>query len=128
VLRIPLILLCIVALAACSEKANPSKPKKFTADLHVKITGVKDGTKEFDVNCPGDAKCDSIEDNPSMFGKPPSGTACTMQYGGPAVARVTGTIQGKKVDTTVKRTNGCEIARWDLADGVLGRQTSVELH
>ncbi|MBO8194213.1 hypothetical protein ITI46_21495 [Streptomyces oryzae] len=38
---------------------------------------------------------------------------CTMIYGGPARAHVTGTWRGRKVDAWFKRTNGCEIARWN---------------
>ncbi|WP_030292449.1 SSI family serine proteinase inhibitor [Streptomyces katrae] len=44
---------------------------------------------------------------------------CTMQDGGPATARVTGTWQGQKVDATFRRTNGCEIARWSDLEPVL---------
>jgi hypothetical protein len=35
-----------------------------------------------------------------------------MQYGGPATARITGTWHGRPVDATYKRTDGCEISRW----------------
>ncbi|MFJ7075158.1 SSI family serine proteinase inhibitor [Streptomyces sp. NPDC098781] len=38
---------------------------------------------------------------------------CTMQYGGPATAHVTGTWAGRPVDARYDRSNGCEIARWD---------------
>ncbi|MFF9490031.1 SSI family serine proteinase inhibitor [Streptomyces sp. NPDC014676] len=38
---------------------------------------------------------------------------CTLRYGGPATARVTGTWAGRPVDAAYDRTNGCEIARWD---------------
>lgn len=44
---------------------------------------------------------------------------CTMQYGGPATARVTGTWAGRPVDATYERGNGCEIARWDAMVPVL---------
>ncbi|MFD3525048.1 SSI family serine proteinase inhibitor [Streptomyces sp. NPDC058653] len=42
----------------------------------------------------------------------PQGQMCTMQMGGPATARVTGTWQGRSVDATFSRKNGCEISRW----------------
>ncbi|MFC7259042.1 SSI family serine proteinase inhibitor [Streptomyces lutosisoli] len=47
------------------------------------------------------------------FGPVPPGTMCTMLYGGPATAHVTGTWAGRPVDARFDRTNGCEIARWD---------------
>ena len=47
----------------------------------------------------------------------PDKMACTMQYGGPELAGITGTLDGQPVDTTVDRTNGCGIAEWT---GLLG--------
>ncbi|WP_399139138.1 SSI family serine proteinase inhibitor [Streptomyces sp. NBUA17] len=47
------------------------------------------------------------------FAPVPEGSACTMQYGGPATAHVTGTWAGRPVDVTYDRRNGCEISRWD---------------
>ncbi|MEV7522834.1 SSI family serine proteinase inhibitor [Streptomyces sp. NPDC091371] len=44
---------------------------------------------------------------------------CTMKYGGPATARITGTWQGHKVDATFRRTDGCEISRWDELEPLL---------
>ncbi|RCG13919.1 hypothetical protein DTL70_32515 [Streptomyces diacarni] len=38
---------------------------------------------------------------------------CTLVYGGPATARVTGTWHGRDIDARFKRANGCEIARWN---------------
>ncbi|MFE0516516.1 SSI family serine proteinase inhibitor, partial [Streptomyces sp. NPDC058964] len=58
-------------------------------------------------------------------------SACTMLYGGPATARVTGTWAGRPVDATYNRSNGCEIGRWNrmvplLPD--LGSRTSAGVH
>jgi hypothetical protein len=39
--------------------------------------------------------------------------ACTMIFGGPGKATVTGTLDGAAVDATFTRSGGCEIARWD---------------
>ncbi len=47
------------------------------------------------------------------FAPQPRDAVCTMQYGGPATARITGTWAGRPVDATYDRTNGCAIARWD---------------
>ena len=45
--------------------------------------------------------------------------ACTEQYGGPDVARVTGSIAGRPVDAILDRANGCGIADWDLLQRML---------
>ncbi|MFC8869929.1 SSI family serine proteinase inhibitor [Streptomyces sp. NPDC057148] len=47
------------------------------------------------------------------FAPVPEGSVCTMQYGGPATAHVTGTWAGRAVDVTYDRRDGCEISRWD---------------
>ncbi|GAB2989258.1 hypothetical protein GCM10023080_063830 [Streptomyces pseudoechinosporeus] len=44
---------------------------------------------------------------------------CTMQYGGPATARVTGTWAGRPVHAMYGRGDGCEIARWNAMVPVL---------
>jgi predicted secreted protein len=45
--------------------------------------------------------------------------ACTKQYGGPDVAHVEGTIDGREVDTQFHRSDGCGIADWDLVQAIL---------
>ncbi|BBC34568.1 hypothetical protein SGFS_058620 [Streptomyces graminofaciens] len=57
-------------------------------------------------------------DRRTIWGKDPfapvaPGSMCTMKYGGPATAHVTGTWAGRRVDARFDRGNGCEIARWD---------------
>ena len=37
---------------------------------------------------------------------------CTELYGGPAEARIMGTVAGEPVDAHLSRVNGCEIQRW----------------
>ncbi|MER6627921.1 SSI family serine proteinase inhibitor [Streptomyces sp. NPDC000987] len=47
------------------------------------------------------------------FAPVPDGSMCTMQYGGPATAHVTGTWAGRPVDAVYDRGDGCRIARWN---------------
>ncbi|MFI6467350.1 SSI family serine proteinase inhibitor [Streptomyces sp. NPDC050538] len=47
------------------------------------------------------------------FAPVPPDSMCTMIYGGPATAHVTGTWAGRPVDATYDRGNGCEISRWN---------------
>ncbi|MFD3869160.1 SSI family serine proteinase inhibitor [Streptomyces sp. NPDC058623] len=53
------------------------------------------------------------------FAAEPKRQICTFQDGGPATARVTGTWRGEKVDSTFRRQNGCDIARWNELEPVL---------
>jgi len=48
-----------------------------------------------------------------LFAPTPRNVACTEIYGGPQVATVVGTVQGRRVWARLSRTNGCEISRWD---------------
>ena len=47
-----------------------------------------------------------------VFAMTPPNAICTEIYGGPQEARVTGRIGQARIWTTVTRTNGCEIERW----------------
>jgi hypothetical protein len=51
--------------------------------------------------------------------KPDEGRQCTQVYGGPETAVVTGTIGGERVNRRFTRTNGCEIADYTRAAGLL---------
>lgn len=64
------------------------------------------------------AACDRLDEltvwgRPSPFAPVPPDARCTMRYGGPATARVTGVWAGRPVDAAFRRDNGCEITRWD---------------
>jgi hypothetical protein len=54
------------------------------------------------------------------FAPVPDDVFCTQEYRGPATATVIGTWQGEDVDAIYSLTNGCEIARWTVAEPLLG--------
>jgi len=54
------------------------------------------------------------------FAPTPEGQMCTQIYGGPQVATVKGTWNGKKIDATFNRKNGCELKRWNDLSVLLG--------
>jgi len=56
----------------------------------------------------------------AAFAPTPPGTACTMIYGGPQRAIVTGTLDGQRVWASFRRRDGCEIARWNRVAFLLG--------
>ena len=49
---------------------------------------------------------------PSLLKPVPKDQVCTMIYGGPETATITGTMRGSAVKAEFSRTNGCEIDRW----------------
>ncbi|WP_394816258.1 SSI family serine proteinase inhibitor [Streptomyces mooreae] len=58
------------------------------------------------------------------FAPVPQGVNCTMMYGGPATAHVTGTWAGRPVNADFRRTNGCEISRWGRFEPLLPSTSS----
>ena len=51
--------------------------------------------------------------DPQVFEPVPEDQPCTMIYGGPQEATITGSLDGVEIDARFIRQNGCEIARWD---------------
>ena len=68
------------------------------------------------------AACLAVKNNAAVLSPAPRPTdqACTMQYGGPQEAAVTGVVDGQQVETTFTLRDGCEIAAWNAAKDVLG--------
>ncbi|MDG4865325.1 hypothetical protein P8605_44995, partial [Streptomyces sp. T-3] len=59
------------------------------------------------------------EEGDDPFAPVGADTYCTMQYGGPGTAHVTGSWRGRPVDATFDRSDGCEIGRWNSLVPVL---------
>ncbi|MGO4192066.1 SSI family serine proteinase inhibitor [Arthrobacter sp. YAF17] len=68
------------------------------------------------------AACLALKTNAAILSPAPRPTdqACTMQYGGPQVATVTGVVDGQPVEVNFSLRDGCEIATWNAAKDVLG--------
>lgn len=104
----------------------PARPEdsgdRLTLTVHDAGNGA-DGTYELDCHPAGGSHprpaeaCDLLDGNTTwgkdLFAPVPPDALCTMQYGGPATAHVTGTWAGRPVDARYDRTNGCEISRWN---------------
>ncbi|MFI1761801.1 SSI family serine proteinase inhibitor [Streptomyces sp. NPDC020800] len=122
----------LVALAAVPAAASPAvpppvRPEDRAADhltVVVRNAGAGlDGT--YDVSChpaaghhPDVAGACRVLDDDTRWGRDTfapvaPGSTCTMLYGGPATAHVTGIWAGRPVDASYDRSNGCEIGRWD---------------
>jgi hypothetical protein len=136
-----------VSLTACgSEQAKgaPSKtpsgavaspsPAQSVTDLTVNVqASATSRAKTWTLTCDpagGDhpnpaAACAALAKAPRPFTPVPKDQQCTMIYGGPEQATVTGTWKGKPVNAKFNRKNGCELARWTALDPVLGKLPPV---
>lgn len=123
------------ATGSAAPTSQPTTPGQGNAELSIALLEAPDAAlKAFTLVCtagtpaaesdhPSAAEaCTAIKDNPALLSPAPTKTdqACTMQYGGPATAKVTGSVDGKEVTAAFSRTDGCQIALWDAAKSVLG--------
>ncbi|MFG2132687.1 SSI family serine proteinase inhibitor [Streptomyces sp. NPDC048751] len=123
-------LAAVTSVPAGSASAVPASaaPTASRSGDHLTVTvrhagGGKDGTYELRCHPGGgshpqvEGACRAVERNTrwgqETFAPVPEGEICTMLYGGPATAHVTGVWAGRPVDATYDRSNGCQIARWD---------------
>jgi hypothetical protein len=117
--------LASVALAACATgSAGTSRQASLTS---LTVTYWSDGAKisnrqQWTLRCapprgtlrrPAVACRKLATGRTRLFAPTPKNVACTEIYGGPQVANVVGTVQGRRVWARLSRTNGCEISRWD---------------
>jgi hypothetical protein len=127
--RLLLPLLLTASLAACgSDEATPSAGKDAKL-ASLTVTVDDDGAKgsgaarELELECeePTDSQaCGAAAGVSAADVRETSGdTACTMIYGGPEEATIKGTIRGAEIDASFKRTDGCEIARWEKVQALL---------
>lgn len=122
---------------APSPTAAPvtSGPGQGNAELSIMVKPSETGTPEnFTLVCvdgvpaaesqhpDAAAACLALKANAAILSPAPRPTdqACTMQYGGPQLATVTGVVDGQPVETNFSLRDGCEIATWNAAKDVLG--------
>ena len=125
-LRFAIVLAGLFVLAGCGSEedgedglAGRSGPAKTELTVTVWPQGRGGPVRERQVECPGAAVCGEL--SAESFAPVPGDMACTAIYGGPDVARVTGTLRGEPVDESFSLEDGCQIARWERNRALLGR-------
>ena len=122
-------LLAAAALTGCGgdgEQPAASAPADST-QLTVEVTGAGADPVRIELSCGSSKPCDRGRlDKLAAVAEPEDpARACTQQYGGPEQAHMTGTLEGKPVDVTVDRADGCGIADYDALFAALGRKPIV---
>lgn len=137
----------LLSLAACGdEKANGTpadapqgttsvQPSGTPADtLTVQVKASEEApAKTWTLTCdPPDGThpkaadaCAALAKTKEPFKPVPKGRQCTMIYGGPAVATVKGTWNGKQIDTKFTRKDGCQLHRWSQVGPLFGNVPKV---
>src|SRR5918992_5286096 len=127
-LRVALVIACLF-LAGCGAgedgegngEDGGGSPSAPATELTVTVwpEGRDGPVRERRVECPGTAVCGEL--SVQRLAPVPRDVACTAIYGGPSVARVTGTLRGERVDERFSLEDGCQIARWERNRALLGR-------
>jgi hypothetical protein len=117
-MRLFAVLALVLPLAACGGGSAPASGGGGGKDADLEVTvwpGGRDGpSSSHRIRCPGDGRCDRLAALPARVFEPvPGDLMCTQIYGGPDVAEIRGTLDGRRIDARFKRTDGCEIARWN---------------
>jgi hypothetical protein len=117
------LLLCAIALAACGDDEQEASGPPDETRLQVQVTGTGPDPVEMQLVCAG--RCDVEQVRSAIAGAQDEERACTLQYGGPEKAHVTGTLEGDDVDVTIDRADGCGIADYEALFGAFGREPPI---
>jgi hypothetical protein len=125
-------LIACLTLVACGsgdeeDEGTTAAPGPEGASLTVVVQpkGPDGPTRRTRIECErlgaGSERCRRLADLTAKRLAPvPPDIACAEIYGGPARARVTGLLRGKRIDARFNRTDACEIKRWNDNSALLG--------
>jgi hypothetical protein len=113
----------LVALGACGDDEEEASAPGDATRLQVRVTDAEPEPIEMQLVCAG--RCDIEQVRSAIAGAQDEERACTLQYGGPEKAHVTGTLEGDDVDVTIDRADGCGIADYDALFSAFGREPPI---
>jgi hypothetical protein len=117
--------LVVAALTGCGDDEQPAGgPPADSTRLTVEVTGAGADPVTVELSCGGSEPCDErrLARLQRVTEPPDPSQACTLVYGGPEEAHVTGTLDGEAVDVTIDRADGCGIADYKALFEALGRK------
>ena len=122
-LRLALALVLTLCIAGCGNATGARQQPSSVAGLRITVwpEGKAGARAIYTLNCPAGkgtlpaahAACKKLSHlGARAFAPVPAGTACTMIYGGPQQALITGRFSGKAIRAVFSRSDDCQIARW----------------
>ena len=121
-MRLAALTLAALAVAGCGggkDQATGDAAPTANLQISISVRGSEQPSKLWTLRCPpggtlpdAATACRKLGELDDPFAPVPKGTACTQIYGGPEIADVSGTYDGKRLDTQFSRGDGCEIERW----------------
>ena len=116
-------LLCTALLTSCATATVEGD--RVSLLISVSETGNEQSTS-YQLHCAGSTPedtstlpnalkaCEFLSKNSEALEQEiPPDQMCTEIYGGPETAEIKGNIGRKSIDTSLNRSNGCAIKRWD---------------
>jgi hypothetical protein len=123
---VPLALICAPLLVACGSEQAAAPGGLANLVVRVDEDGAKgpETARELKLQCEASSDSGACRAASGVtdadLAPTPGGQACTQLYGGPQTASISGTLRGEHVDARFSRRNGCEIARWEHVQPLLG--------
>jgi len=117
----------MTVVAACgADDEQPASPARAdSTHLTVEVTRAASDPIRMELRCGGARPCEQPQFDrleAALIARDEPAKACTLQYGGPERAHVTGTIDGRSVDATLTRSDGCGIADYEALFAAFGRE------
>lgn len=113
----------LIFYSPSEEKPPAPKPVALKTELRVslKATGPDGLALIRTIKCPQEQeRCALLKTLSPEDLEVPKAKVCASVYGGPSVATVTGTLQGRPVNQTLTVTDACQIALWNRLAPALG--------
>ena len=117
-------LLTATLVAGCGADDEQPASGSDGTQLRIVVTGAGGGPQTIELDCGSGAPCErrDLDRLAEIFAPDDPARACTEIYGGPEKAHVSGRLEGRMIDLTINRSDGCGISDYQVLFDVLDRE------